>query len=107
MPRAEAVRLRAAVQVGGGGWLAMCVAMAAGRRRGVWRELRLGHAAVRQHLDPRDRGEGVELSEAKAARSWRSMACVRTAGGGLVHPREGCIEAAQVAAQAMRYEQVL
>ena len=31
---------------------------------------------------------------------------VRTTGGGLSHPREGCIEAAQVAAQAMRDEQV-
>jgi hypothetical protein len=49
------------------------VAMAAGRRRGVWRERRLDHAAVREHLDPRDRGEGVEPSEEKAARSWRPM----------------------------------
>ena len=47
------------------------------------------------------------MSEGKAARAWRSMACMRTAGGGLVHPREGCIEAAQVAAQATGDEQVV
>jgi hypothetical protein len=46
------------------------VAMAAGRRRGVWREQRLNHADVREHLDPRDRGEGVDSSSEKAARSW-------------------------------------
>lgn len=51
------------------------VAMAAGRRRGVWREHRLDHAAVREHLDPRDRGEGPgESSIDKSARSWRPMA---------------------------------
>ena len=50
------------------------VAMAIGRRRGVWKERRLDHAAVREHLDPRDRGEGAEPSDEKAARSWRPMA---------------------------------
>ena len=50
------------------------VAVAAGRRRGVWRERRLDHAAVREHLDPRDRGEGAEPGGEKAARSWRPMA---------------------------------
>ena len=49
------------------------VALTAGRRRGVWRERRLDHASIRKHLDPRDRGEGVEPGEAKAARSWRPM----------------------------------
>ena len=49
------------------------VAMAAGRRRGVWRERRLDHAQVREFMDPRDRGEGVEASSEKAARSWRPM----------------------------------
>ena len=49
------------------------VALAAGRRRGVWRERRLDHDAVREHLDPRDRGEGAEPSSAKEARSWVPM----------------------------------
>ena len=37
------------------------VAMVAGRRRGVWRERRLDHAAVREHLDPRDRRGTVQV----------------------------------------------
>ena len=47
--------------------------LCAGSRRGACAESRLDHEAVRPHLDPRDRGEGLEPKEAKAARSWRPM----------------------------------
>ena len=50
------------------------VAMTLGRRRGVWHERRLDHTAASEYMDPRDRGEGVEPSSEKAARSWRPMA---------------------------------
>eukprot|EP00966_Prymnesium_polylepis_P134668 3112371-Prymnesium_polylepis.1 len=50
------------------------VAWTAGRRRGVWKESKLDHAEVRAHLDPRDRGEGVEAKSEKLARSWRPIA---------------------------------
>ena len=39
----------------------------------MWHEHRLDHASVREHLDPRDRGEGAEPPAEKAARSWRPM----------------------------------
>ena len=45
------------------------VVMCGGRRHGASRASHLDHAAVRPHMDPRDRGEGVEPAEAKAARA--------------------------------------